>query len=213
MFRGLGVRYVLVHPDDYVQREYGDTILDDLKAQSAQYLEVKPFGPVTAFVLRPYDGGPAAAALNRVDTLPLVKRVSDSPDRVQLLFDGDVSSRWLTPHPQDGTEWIEVTFPEAIDVRRIRFEMHPRSFDYYPQALSVTGVQEDGRTIRLFDGSILPAFGAGLAADPVRPLVDLVLPPNRTTQIRLNQTGRVDGAWSWAVDELSFFTPPSGGAR
>ena len=91
--------------------------------------------------------------------------------------------------------------------------MHPRSFDHYPQALAVTGVQEDGRSIGLFDGGILPAFGAGLAGNPLKPAVELPLRPNRTKQIRLKQTGRVDGEWFWAVDELSFWTPASGAAR
>src|SRR5205814_8530850 len=130
-----------------------------------------------------------------------------------LLLDGDIHTRWPTPHPQDGTEWIEVTFGEAIDLRRIRFEMHPRSFDQYPQALAVTGAQENGRPMPLFDGGILPAFGAGVAGDPMKPAVDMLLPPNRTRQIRLNQTGRVDGSWFWAIDELSFWAPASSGAR
>ena len=68
----------------------------------------RQFGPVTAFVLRPPEIEAPGPALNRVDARSFVATASDPLD-LTLLFDGDPRSRWLTGHPQDGREWIEVT--------------------------------------------------------------------------------------------------------
>jgi hypothetical protein len=46
------------------------------------------------------------------------------------------------------------------------------------------------------------AFGRGLLVNPMRVPVDVALPRHPTRAIRIAQTGRAPGIWSWSIDEL-----------
>ena len=51
----------------------------------------------------------------------------------------------------------------------------------------------------------MTAFGRGLAIDPMRPPVDIVLPPHHARALRIAQTLSSSGWW-WSIDELSLYT-------
>ena len=122
-----------------------------------------------------------------------------------MMFDGDVDSRWISGRPQAGDESITLTFDRPRDVRLIRMQLATRSESDYPRELVVEGVDANG-TRRLFHGSGLPLFVAGLFRDPVYPLIEVVLPENRSTAIRLRQLATTR-TFFWSIHELRLFEP------
>jgi hypothetical protein len=208
LLRGLGVRYLIVHPDDFEPREYAAPILDALVARSPAFETVRRFGPVVAFVLPPAPPPAKVRSLERVDPATTHVKTMHAADRLPLLFDDSADTRWTTGSAQDGSEWIELRFDHAVDVRRLRFEVHPRSFSDYPRALAIDALDEaDGtQATPLFRGSTLMAFGTGLLVNPMRVPVDVALPPHPTRAIRIAQTGRALGIWWWSIDELSVWS-------
>jgi len=94
-------------------------------------------------------------------------------------------------------------------VRRLRFEVRPRSFRDYPRALAVDAIDDAGAA-PLFRGSVSMAFGRGLLVDPMRVPIDVVLPSHPTRAIRIAQTRRALGIWWWSIDELSVWSLVNG---
>jgi hypothetical protein len=203
LLRGVAVRYVLIHPDDFDPRENAAPILAAFVAR-AQPLQMRQFGGVYAFTLPPAPPVETAPPLARVDPAAIHISASHAPDRIRLLVDGDTDTRWTTGTAQDGSEWIELHFDRAVEVRRLRFEIAPRDFRDYPRALAIDAIEEQD-PIPLYRGGVLMAFGRGLLVDPMRVPIDLMLAPHKTRTIRIAQTGRVRGAWWWSVGELSVF--------
>jgi hypothetical protein len=121
-----------------------------------------------------------------------------------MMFDGDIETRWLTGTRQVGAEWIEIKLREPTDVGRVRFETSPRGLVDYPRRLVVESIDGAGTPRVLFDGSILTQLITSLVVDEGRAPVDVALPPNRTTTLRLRQTGETH-RWFWSVHELSLW--------
>lgn len=205
LLRGLGVRYVLVHPDDFEPRENAAPILGALVAHASHWIAVRRFGPAFAFTLPAAPPPDIEPAIERVDPASIRVTTSHSPDRIPLLFDGDIDSRWTTGSRQDGSEWIALRFDHTVDVRRLRFAVQPRSFHDYPRVLAIDAMDGD-RAVPLFRGSVLMAFGRGLLVDPMRVPVDIALPSHPTRDLRIAQTGRSRGIWWWSIDELTIWS-------
>ena len=205
LLRGLGVRYVIVHPDDFDPRDNAAPIFHGLIDASSRWTAMKQFGTAFAFTLPGAPDPPRGPPLDRVDPATIHVTASHSAEHLPLLFDGDVDTRWTSGTAQDGSEWIELRFDRTIDVRRLRFEVHPRSFRDYPRALAVDAIDETG-PVPLFRGSTLTAFGRGLRIDPMRVPVDIDLPVHPARTIRITQTARARGIWWWSIDELSVWS-------
>jgi hypothetical protein len=204
LLRGLGVRYAIVHPDDFDPPAPAPPLLEAMRASRDRWTDVQQFGPAHAFTLAPPDPITPLPPLERIDAASMRVTASHSPDRVPFLFDGNLDTRWTTMTPQQGTEWIEIAFEGPRDVRQIRLELDPRNLRDYPRALQIDALDEGGR-VTLFNGTVMMQFGRGLAADPMRAAIDIALPSHPTTAIRIGQTGRVNGIWWWSVDELSLW--------
>lgn len=200
LMRGVGVSYLVVHPDDFQDRTLGKQLLDGVAACRMDWSESLSFGSATLFVLRP-SVEQQALDVRRVDPARIHARASTSEHRLASLFDGSLDTRWFSA-AQAGGEWIALSFDRALDVGVLRFEMHPRSFGDYPRGLAITSIGPR-REQPLYRGPFLEALGVGLRRDPAHPIVDFALPPNETTTLRLEQTGRTDGLWHWSVDDLS----------
>ena len=108
MLRAIGVRYVVLHgthESDDVTTAWRATLEDP-----AQAVAVRTFAGTTVATIAPADIQSAPPGLRRVPAAAIHATASHSPDRLPLLFDGDLDTRWLTGHAQDGREWIELTF-------------------------------------------------------------------------------------------------------
>jgi hypothetical protein len=204
LLRGLGVRVIVVHPDDFDPPEPAQPLLEGILASTDRWSNMRRFGPAYAFTLVPPEPRSPLPPLERIDPASMRVTASHSSDRVPFLFDGNLDSRWTTMAPQQGEEWIEIAFDRPTDVRQIRFELEPRNFRDYPRAIEIAAI--DGTTrVPLFAGSVTTAFGRGLAADPMRAAIDLALPSHPATTIRIAQTAHVSGIWWWSIDELGLW--------
>jgi hypothetical protein len=123
--------------------------------------------------------------------------------RLSLAFDGDPDTRWISGVNQRGDEWIEVVFDHPRDIAEVTLLTTARSLSDYPRQLLIESSDGSGDYVPLFNGSVVPLLGEGLARDPRTGPVQIDLPANQTTRLRLRQLGRTHTLF-WSVDELQF---------
>jgi hypothetical protein len=204
LMRGLGVRYIVIHPDDFVPGELGPETLDRLRAARGKWIDTRQFGSAHAFVLPAAAGAPRA---REGDATPLPAaaihvNTSHRSDLARWLVDGRRDTIWTSGVPQSGTEWIELEFEHDVDVRRLRLEMDSTILSDYPRALAVDAIAANGaNSTRLFEGSPMIEFGRSFTLNPMRPAIDLALLSHRTRRIRIAQTGAAN--WWWSVSDIT----------
>jgi len=208
--RTVGVQYVMLHWWSYTDADEPARILTEMRGARDQIAEEREFQNTFAWRLAaaPVSRlGTADDGGRRLDPATFSVTASHAVDRIPLMFDGDIETRWLTGTRQVGAEWIEIRLREPADIGRIRFETSPRGLVDYPRHLVVESIENGGAPRLLFDGSILTPLITSLVVDEGRAPVDVALPPNRTTTLRLRQTGETH-RWFWSVHELSLWSRP-----
>lgn len=205
MLRAIGVRYVVVHPDACMDGSACGGLIAALGRDTARVPGERRFARATAFNLAPLDIAPLpeTTTLRRLPASAFRAQASRASDRLPFLFDDDPDSRWLTGAHQSGDEWIQADFDRPRDVRRVRLQMAARSLGDYPRELAID-VVEDGATRAVMHGSVLAQYARSLVADGNYPIIDLVLPPNRSTSLRVRQLGATRTAF-WSVHELQLW--------
>jgi hypothetical protein len=211
MLRAIGVRTVIVHPDAFPDPAGGRELVARLRAARGQVVSEAPFPGLVVFRLAdigaeerpPHEtAGVAPPRLDRpVPSAAFAVRANRSADRLPFAFDGDLDSRWLTGQPQSGDEWIALTFDRPRDITRVRLLTSLRSVGDYPRGLIVEGADNGASFRELARGSVVTALARGLVRDPEHGPIDVWLPPNHTTRLRIRQTGHTP-RWFWSVDEL-----------
>jgi hypothetical protein len=197
MVRGIGVRYLIVHVAAFGDRTSADALLSAVQPQA---LTMRQFGDTTVAALSPLDAPAMPAGVRRVPSSAIRASASQVADRLPMLFDGDPDSRWVSGGHQAGDEWIELALDRPRDVRVVRLQTATRSFGDYPRDLAIE-VVEGGAARTVFRGTVLPQFARGLVADGVHPFIDVVLPANRASIVRLRQLG-VTHLFFWSIHEL-----------
>ena len=197
--RAVGVRYLVLHHDAFDEPSLSDAWRAALAKERAQIVSERRFGETTVVALRPVAEPPPAAG-TPIPSSAIHAESSHSQDRLALLFDGDVDSRWLSGPPQGGDEWISLGFDRPRDVAVIGLRMAERSFGDYPRELTVESISDDGSTT-VFRGSVLPALTRGVLERGDYPEIALRLPANRSRGLRLRQLGRA-GRFFWSIHEL-----------
>lgn len=207
LLRGIRVRYVVVHPEAFEERESGERLVRALQADRLQVIAERRFPRAIVFSLAPPDdrllppyATPQASGLALVPSSAILLSASHAPGRLPALLDGDPDSRWLTSVNQRGNEWIEIGLDRPRDIGRLRLQTAERSFGDYPRDLAVD-VIEGNQARTVFRGSVLAPFGHGLIADGRYPFIDLALPPNRSQAVRLRQLGSTR-TFFWSIHEL-----------
>lgn len=201
--RAIGVRYVLLHDRTFRNPDDAARLAADIRRSRSQIVEEHQFGGTWAWRLAEAPAASAAldSGLERIAPPMFTLAASHQPERLRLAIDGDIDTRWLSGEPQQGREWIELRFAQVTDVGRVRLENEPRSVFDYPRHLVVESLDADGRSRVLFDGGIADRLIVATVADDQRAPVAIDLPPNRTTVLRLRQTGQAR-PW-WSVHELA----------
>jgi hypothetical protein len=197
--RALGVRYVVVHRGAFDTPAMEAAVLRELEDDRPQVAAAHGFGQTIVFTLA------AAAPVHDSGARPVPAsaihaRASHVSSRLPFLFDGNRDTRWLTGAHQTGREWIELSFDAPRRVAAVRMQTAERSFGDYPRELAIDILEGTGiRTV--FRGSVLAAFGRGLSVDQKYPAIEIPLPDNRATGLRLRQLG-VTSALYWSIHEL-----------
>jgi len=205
--RAIGVQYVLLHWWTYADAGEPARILAEIRAAPDQYAEEREFQNTFAWRLADVAAsrlGGGGENGQRIDPSSFTAAASHAGDRLPLMFDGDIETRWLTGTRQAGTEWLEFRLRQPTDVARVRIETSPRGLVDYPRQLVVESIDGRGSTRVLFDGPVLTRLITSIAFNERRAPIDLDLPPNRTTTLRLRQTGETH-RWFWSVHELTLF--------
>lgn len=201
--RGIGVRYLVIHEDLFPDPTLRAAWRTTLASERRQLLSERRFADTNVVVLLPLvpppplpNGPPIPVAAMRISA-------SHSVERLPLLFDGDLDSRWLTGKPQIGDEWVELEFDRPRDIAGVRMRLAQRSSFEYPRNLVIESVT-DGTTVILFEGPVLPALFRGVIVDGAYPAIDIALPPNRSGALRLRQTGTTRRLY-WSIHELQLW--------
>jgi hypothetical protein len=63
--------------------------------------------------------------------------------------------------------------------------------------------------MRLVERSILSDLGRAMAVNPPAPSVGVGIPPNRSRQLVLRQTGQTTVGWFWSIEELRLWRRPT----
>lgn len=207
MLQGLAVRYVVIRPGRFLDQDFGRSTLTVLEASDAVE-SVHAFGELSVLSLRPET--PSSMPDGTVRAVPssaLVLHASTNAGRLDQVVDGNPSTRWLSGHPQNGHEWIEIAFDTPRDVARLDVVLTDRSLRDYPRHLRVESRDAAGATRVLYDGDVLGAMGRAILLAPHLPVMSIALPHNMSEALILRQTG-VSERWYWSVDELSVWARP-----
>jgi len=213
--RQIGVRTMVVRPQSFADSSVGASIVErldaDLSNGARQVAARAAFPGITAYRLTDWHADPSDVAApspegsgRRISPASFVATSSQAADRLPRAFDGEIETRWVSGERQSGAEWIDVAFDAPRDVARIRILTSDRSIGDYPRELVVEATDAGGLPVTLFRGSVVALLARGLVNDPLHGPIDIALPPNRTSRVRLRQTGSTR-VWFWAVDELTLF--------
>jgi hypothetical protein len=201
--RAIGVRYVLLHEATFSDPEEAKRMVSEIRSTGDQIAEEHRWPETWAWRLVDIDRRPAPVNrdLRHLDPRTFDVHASHQEGRLPFLFDGDIDTRWLSGDRQDGTEWIDIRFAQPADVGRLRLDTAPRSVVDYPRRLTIESVDGAGATQTLFDGGVVDRLVEALAVDEQHAPIVLDLPRNRTTTLRIRQTGR--GAEWWSIHDLN----------
>jgi hypothetical protein len=204
--RAVGVRYLLVHPGDFADPGAGAETASAIRAHPALATEAFRSDAVIAFRLQDVpDPSPIApATAHRLHAADFHADASDAADRLSLAFDGDVDTRWLTGHAQNGDEWITIAFDRSRDVSAIELQTEPRSFGDYPRELQIESADDDGPMRVLYRAPTLVPYIRTLAQGAPEPALVIGLPRNRTRTLTIRQIGRTR-RWFWSIHELAIY--------
>jgi hypothetical protein len=201
--RALGVRYVVVHPSWFRNRNLGEAMREAYTQASGR--PSRSFGESTLLDLGAVAGGPPSDALPEMPTSAM--RVTATSGNVERMLDGDPATRWLTGRPQNGSERIDIALQSSVLVSGVRLQIQGRSLNDYPRALTVSVSSDGAHFAEVFAGSVFPALGAALLLDPLSPAIDVRWAAAPAQFVRLQQTGRTGRRWFWSVHELRLLTP------
>ena len=206
VFRALGVQYIVVHESQFANQQHARLTLEALRGSRDQLFRIAEFGTTTVFWLAEWHAPPLTDITNltRIARSEFQVTASHMPQRLEFAFDGDLDTRWLSGQQQTGHEWIEIQFDRPRDLGKVYIEIARRSLGDYPRELLVE-VADDGTNFQtLYRGAGMLELMQGFLRDEHRAPIDIRLPPNRTSTLRLRQTGQA-APWYWSIHELTLW--------
>ena len=205
----LGVRYVIVHPDDYENKEFADQTIESLRRLGRQISSEKAFDRTVAFYLSPerkFTERPTPLDTSRPIAPGTFKATaSHGAARLAEAFDGNADSRWMTGRGQRGDEWVRIDFAEPMAVEGLRLKMAYGTLGEYPRGLTIETVDQSGAVITRRTGPVLAPLVKGLLDNAVYPVIEVALADAAPAKsLVLRQTDRT-GNLNWSIHELELF--------
>ena len=214
MLRAIGVRYVIVHPGDYDGASRADALpghtIDAFRA-SGQITKEAALPQVTAFELQPWSAAlEPRVSMAPIDPHELTASASESPSRLENLFDGDPDTRWIAGlGGQDGTSWVRVQMTRPTDIARVTLQIAERSITDYPRLLRIESEDAAGRSRVLYDAPPYTELGLGIVENGQYPNLVIALPHNETAALTIRQSA--PSRASWSIHELRLWRYDSAG--
>ena len=217
--RALGVRYVTVHGDEYDDRELASATVAAFQRHQEQVRRLIAFGETTVVELEPGPAPqPAGDSAGRLVAPEALRLTASRRDHLlPRVLDGDPDARWLSERRQVGDEWVRLRLNGPRDIARVRLGMARRSLGDYPRRLLVESSSDGSTYRRLYHDTVVPQLLQGIIRQGAYPPIDIDLPPNRTIELRLRQTGTTRSFY-WSIHELQLWerderAPPSGSGQ
>jgi hypothetical protein len=199
--RGLGVRYVVMRPDDFDDRELADRLSSTLASRTDAFREGERWETTRVYELV----APQPASLVVDDASPIAIAgfdASHGSESLAAAFDSRVDTRWTSAKVQSGDEWLRVRFASPQTPSRAVFRVAAADFGDYPRSLEVEA-ERGGVVVAVSRGSYMRAFGAAMARAPEDIRVRLPLTSATADTLRFRQTGHSVGPWWWSIDDLT----------
>jgi hypothetical protein len=199
----LGVRYIVVHEARFDRPELAQATTAALKRHTAQLAGVIEFGRTTVYWLTAGARGETPAeGLRQIPRSQFGASASSEMSRLERAFDGDLTTGWYSGEVQTGRERIELRFDRPINVGRVRLEMSDQGLTDYPRGVRIEG-SADGQAFEpLYEGEVLSQLLRARVRHVTGTPIDIALPENETTVLRIGQTEQSRVA-VWSVHELS----------
>jgi hypothetical protein len=208
--RAVGIRFIVIHPDDYDEPSAGQATLAALGDQRDQIVARHDFGRVAVFQLKEpgpnieaAPESPAVAGLRPIGLEDLHVTASQAQDRVAALTDDNLDTRWVSGKSQDGTEWIRIDFDQPATVERLQLRIARRTYGDYPRVMQVDAIRPDAQTVTLFVGDVIVPLTQAIITNGAYPAIDLALPPEQAVALVIRQRGSTR-TW-WSVHELALW--------
>jgi hypothetical protein len=208
MLRSIGVRYVVVHINDYNVTQLSEDehrqAFNTLRG-SGQLVGEKLMMGAYVFELQPGRDEPSAEAIEEapVDAAELNVTVSVGEERRAFLTDNDPETRWIGF--QDGSSWLAVDFKRAYDLSRVGLLLTRRSLVDIPRQLQIESIDARGAGRTLYQATPYPEFIAGFLRSPSYPEIAIRLPLNQTKKLLVRETATIPGRRWWSVHELKLW--------
>jgi hypothetical protein len=208
MLRSIGVRYVVLHINDYNITQLSDDehrqAFNTLRG-SGQLVGENVMMGAYVFELQPWQDEVSTEAIEEapVDTSELTVTVSGGEQRRGYLTDNNPETRWIGF--QDGSSWLAAEFPRAYDLSRVELLLTQRSLVDIPRQLQIDSVDAHGASRTLYQATPYPEFIAGFLRNPAYPDIAIRLPHNQTTKLWIRETATIPGRRWWSVHELKLW--------
>jgi hypothetical protein len=202
LLRAIGVRYLVIHSDQYTERaaSHAAELVTWLVSATSHVEDHQAFQATHVFVLRagvvdPVDVG----AVTRVAADRMRVTGTANASQIHRLSDGDLSQRWTAPQ-QIGTR-VRIRLDNEAPIAGVTLHLRAHSTGDYPRQVRVVGVRPDGTRIRLFDGPGALELGRQLVESPQEPSVPLWWLPRRLASLDIEIRSNVR-AWQWSIHEI-----------
>jgi hypothetical protein len=160
-------------------------------------------GPDRAIYLLPERTADPVAPLGARLSISAIEGTGDFAE-ASLALDGDVSTRWSTPGPQQRGHELVATFDAPVTVTRVEMTQGPWELDY-PRGLRVSIANPGEEPVVLWEGRTAGRALIAALEDPLSIPVRIDLPPGPAgTRLILTSVGSHD-ALHWSVTELRIF--------
>jgi hypothetical protein len=174
MLQSLGVRYVVIHPGDYILHAQwsheADRTVESLRG-SGQVLREETLPPVRVFELRPGDDAPGP-----------VERSVPIDDREITRADGrnELAARWNAP----------------VDIARVEVRLAESWIVYPPRDLQIDVTDGAGESRTLYRATPYAELAAAIVRNGRTPTLVIPLPRNRASSISIRETTATGGSGS-----------------
>jgi hypothetical protein len=196
--QGLGVGYVVFHPDDFADGDAAAHLQRMLTTRTDVFRRGEQWGSIVAYALAaPAVDDPPPAATTPIPIASIT--ASQRTEAAGALLDGRIDTLWTTAKPQSGDEWLRVTLAARATPTEAALRVNPAVFNDYPRRL-VVDAESSGSSTTVFSGAVAGAFGAAFRRAPEDLWIRIPLRPAVADALRLRQTGHAP--WWWSVAGL-----------
>jgi hypothetical protein len=203
-FRTLGVKYVLIHFDEFAEQER-PAFKEKFAAVESELRLVKQFEDDYLCEVMPKNviptERPTPVGLKKLDRTGWTVRASVSNDRAPLAIDGSLETRWDTGAQNPG-DFFEIDLNNPSVCRCVSLKFGPSGLDF-PRGYKME-ISSDAKTwteVARDEQTDLPILRYVKPRDLD---LDIFMPPRETRYIRITNLGE-DNKFYWSIYDIQIY--------